>query len=381
MHRLAAVFALTDTVAPGERVLHEGCTMPFSEGERERLLAAGFLVVDDVAVAEGASVEIVAPGLNDESLRSRSDRPAAEACGSPFGLGRTTRSVRRASRWSSLAPRMSRGPARVPASPENAPVHRPRRADRAIRSGPEARHRQAEGFEATSKPPRPKAGRGPPAQTRANNGNIHLGAGGAVEEFVSPSAWPRRGCTRTLPQLRKFRREEIHGRKTRQNTVCRHRRTGSGPAATWARPGRVRPALWNSIQTEYRIGDAGGVELLLQAAGAADRLAALGALISEQGEIVATAAGPKAHPGLKEELAFGGLSFRTLGRLGVTNEPVSSVGRPPATVGWRGSRCRLIDVRSRGLLRPRSRPRRSTFLRRCARALAWTRNGGSYIRG
>jgi len=46
--------------------------------------------------------------------------------------------------------------------------------------------------------------------------------------------------------------------------------------------------LWNSIQSEFRIEDCGGVELLMQACLAADRAEALAARIDEDGETIHT---------------------------------------------------------------------------------------------
>jgi hypothetical protein len=122
----------------------------------------------------------------------------------------------------------------------------------------------------------------------------------------------------------------------------------AGPAAVGGAPAAVPPppprdlgasgtALWNSIQREFRIGDAGGVELLLQACEASDRIAGLRARIEADGEVITTRAGPKAHPALRDELAGRAFIVRTLVRLGVTDQPVKPVGRPPNSgVGWRG---------------------------------------------
>ena len=53
--------------------------------------------------------------------------------------------------------------------------------------------------------------------------------------------------------------------------------------------------------------------------------------------MIVTRAAPRAHPLIREELAHRGLSFRTLVKLGVTDQPVKAVGRPPnGGLGWRG---------------------------------------------
>jgi hypothetical protein len=93
-------------------------------------------------------------------------------------------------------------------------------------------------------------------------------------------------------------------------------------------------ALWNSVQSEYRVDDVGGIELLAQACAALDRIEALAAAIDRDGETVRTKTGVRAHPALRDELAGRAFVCRTLDRLGVTIESVKPIGRPPAA--WRG---------------------------------------------
>jgi hypothetical protein len=88
-------------------------------------------------------------------------------------------------------------------------------------------------------------------------------------------------------------------------------------------------SLWNAIQSEYRIDDAGGVELLAQACGAVDRIEALAARIAVDGEVIDTTKGPKPHPALRDELAARSFVCRTLERLGLSLEAVKPRGRPP----------------------------------------------------
>ena len=109
------------------------------------------------------------------------------------------------------------------------------------------------------------------------------------------------------------------------------RGSGPGPAPPPPRElGQAGLQLWNAIQTEFHISDAGGIELLLQACAASDRLAALAARILEDGEVIATAGGSrKAHPALKDELAARAFIVRTLARLGILDQPLQPVGRPP----------------------------------------------------
>jgi len=88
-------------------------------------------------------------------------------------------------------------------------------------------------------------------------------------------------------------------------------------------------SLWNRIQSEFRIDDVAGIELLTQACLAADRAKALAACIDEDGERVHTKQGLKAHPCLKDELACRSFIVRTLQRLGLVDEVIHPIGRPP----------------------------------------------------
>jgi hypothetical protein len=106
------------------------------------------------------------------------------------------------------------------------------------------------------------------------------------------------------------------------------------PTSTAAQPPRtfgvVGSSLWQSVQSEYRIDDAGGRELLAQACAAADRVAALAEKIDADGEVIATKSGPKVHPAVKEELAGRAFIVRTSQALGLNLEPTRAVGRPTA---------------------------------------------------
>jgi hypothetical protein len=108
------------------------------------------------------------------------------------------------------------------------------------------------------------------------------------------------------------------------------------PASTTPQPlrklGTSGLSLWDGIQSEFRVDDVAGRELLMQACEAADRVARLAAKINADGEIIQTENGPKAHPALKDELANRAFICRTLRQLGLNLEPVRSVGRPTA---WR----------------------------------------------
>jgi hypothetical protein len=92
-------------------------------------------------------------------------------------------------------------------------------------------------------------------------------------------------------------------------------------------------ALWNVIMSEYHLEDGGGLEILMQACEAADRVAALAEQISIDGAVIQTKNGPRAHPALKDELAGRAFICRTLERPGLNLEAVKPVGRPSG-VAW-----------------------------------------------
>jgi hypothetical protein len=108
--------------------------------------------------------------------------------------------------------------------------------------------------------------------------------------------------------------------------------TGPRPPRPLGPAGR---ALWDRIQGEFGIADCGGIELLQQVCEASDRLQRLGELIAADGEIIHTRDGLKAHPALRDEISLRGFICRTLSKLGITNEPLKSVGRPSSIVGWK----------------------------------------------
>jgi hypothetical protein len=83
-------------------------------------------------------------------------------------------------------------------------------------------------------------------------------------------------------------------------------------------------ALWDCVQSEYRIGDSAGVELLLQACTMLDRAEALAAEIATTGFML----GSRANPLVRDELAARSFVVRTLQRLGLDLEPAKPVGRP-----------------------------------------------------
>ena len=89
-------------------------------------------------------------------------------------------------------------------------------------------------------------------------------------------------------------------------------------------------ALWQSVTSEYRIEDAGGVEMLCQACQQLDQAEALHERVVADGVVIYTKTGPKDHPALKHELAARSFVVRTLARLGLDVEAIRPVGRPGA---------------------------------------------------
>jgi hypothetical protein len=112
-------------------------------------------------------------------------------------------------------------------------------------------------------------------------------------------------------------------------------RTGISPPR---KQGEHGTALWTAVNAEYNISDSGGIQLLYQACAAAQRAEDLAAIIAEDGEVIHTKNGMKAHPCLKDELAARSFVVRTLSRLGITTENVKPVGRPSQGFGWQGDR-------------------------------------------
>jgi len=94
--------------------------------------------------------------------------------------------------------------------------------------------------------------------------------------------------------------------------------------------------LWDRVQSEYRITDCGGVELLSQACAAKDTAESLAAAIARDGHVIYSRAGvPRTHPAVKDELQCRAFVCRTLERLGISIEAVKPPGRPPSGgLGW-----------------------------------------------
>ena len=116
------------------------------------------------------------------------------------------------------------------------------------------------------------------------------------------------------------------------------------PITTTSRPprklGTPGLSLWDSIMSEYQIEDRGGIELLMQACEAADRVAQLGQKIDADGLMLESRTGPKSHPLLKDEVANRAFICRTLERLGLNLEAVKPMGRPSG-VAWKPRKDRV----------------------------------------
>jgi hypothetical protein len=103
--------------------------------------------------------------------------------------------------------------------------------------------------------------------------------------------------------------------------------TASQPPRPLGEHGR---ALWDRVRREYDVSDVAGSELLCLAGQALDRAESLAERIREDGEIVRTPGGIKAHPAVREELSARGFVVRTLTKLGLNYEPLRvAIGRPP----------------------------------------------------
>jgi phage terminase small subunit len=104
----------------------------------------------------------------------------------------------------------------------------------------------------------------------------------------------------------------------------------SGAPASLGPAGREQ---WDNIQREYDIADSGGLAMLEQACAAWDRAAVCAERIATEGMTIETKNGLKEHPLLRAEVANRALACRLLVRLGITNEPMKAIGRPPGFHG------------------------------------------------
>jgi hypothetical protein len=96
--------------------------------------------------------------------------------------------------------------------------------------------------------------------------------------------------------------------------------------------------LWAAIMRDYDIRDIGGITLLFEACAAMDTAETVAEAVRKDGAVVYSRTGaPKAHPGLRDELAARAFVVRTLERLGITTEAVQPPGHRRDSgrgVGW-----------------------------------------------
>jgi len=108
--------------------------------------------------------------------------------------------------------------------------------------------------------------------------------------------------------------------------------TASSPASTGTssarKLGKHGQALWKSINDEYEIDDAGGIETLMQVCLMVDRVEGIAAQIRRDGLMIKTKSAMREHPLLKVELGGRAFITRNLARLGINIEAVRSPGRP-----------------------------------------------------
>jgi hypothetical protein len=86
--------------------------------------------------------------------------------------------------------------------------------------------------------------------------------------------------------------------------------------------------LWRQITGTFEWDDPVPYRVLHEACLALQRAERCRRLIDEQGEMIRTKTGMKAHPLLRDEAAARALGCRLLARLGTDLEPVRPMGRP-----------------------------------------------------
>jgi hypothetical protein len=93
--------------------------------------------------------------------------------------------------------------------------------------------------------------------------------------------------------------------------------------------GKAGRSLWDRIQSEYDVSDAGGIEMLAQICAAADLAERLQEEIESDGAVVRSRGTVRSHPAVKDLIAARSFVTRGLIKFGLNFEPVrSSGGRP-----------------------------------------------------
>jgi hypothetical protein len=95
-------------------------------------------------------------------------------------------------------------------------------------------------------------------------------------------------------------------------------------------------ALWTRVLSEFAIDDVAGREMLCHACAALDTAEMCSAQVQADGPVIRTKGGVvREHPSLRAELANRQFVVRTLARLGLGDEPLKQIGRPPQPLGWK----------------------------------------------
>jgi len=97
--------------------------------------------------------------------------------------------------------------------------------------------------------------------------------------------------------------------------------------------GKAGRSLWDRIQSEYDVGDAGGIEMLAQICAAADLAERLHEEIENDGAVVRSRGTVRSHPAVKDLIAARSFVTRGLIKLGLNFEPVRSSGGRPGGFG------------------------------------------------
>src|SRR5262245_3292690 len=89
-------------------------------------------------------------------------------------------------------------------------------------------------------------------------------------------------------------------------------------------------SLWQLVQGQYQVDDAGGIALLMEACRRADRAARLKKLIDHDGELLKTPdGGVRSNPLIRDEIQTRALITRIITKLGLDVQPLQhGAGRP-----------------------------------------------------